>query len=413
MIDLLVYALSHLRIVRSIVNETLLLQLISRETEMHFLTMTMIDQRPHVAHIIDELPPDGAERLIADILKYRSHNFCFSVVCLVRGGEIEAELSKLGIPVIILGRRNKYDLSLLWRLVAWLRSENVKIVHTHLFTADTYGRIAAKLAGIQGIFSTKHNTNLWPSRIHLIIDWLLSWITTRVIGCTKEVAETLHRAYFPANRILAISNGIDLGRFQNDGPSKTMVRAKWNIPSDTLLLALIGRLHPQKGHDDLIEVLARLRDEKIKFCCLFVGSGDLRQALKIKIKNHNLETSIILAGQRNDIPLILRALDIFVMPSRWEGLPIALLEAMACACPVVASAVGGIPSVIQDGINGLLVPPSDQDALYQALHRLLLDREIRLSLGRAGEETVRQHYNAATTAQAYETLYRRTLGFSD
>lgn len=374
---------------------------------------TTIKQRPHVAHVIDELPPDGAERLIVDILKYRSPDFCFSVVCLVRGGEIEAELSKLGIPVIILGRRSKYDLSLLWRLVAWLRSENVKIVHTHLFTADTYGRIAAKLAGTQGIFSTKHNTNLWPSRIHFIIDWLLSWITTRVIGCTKEVAEILYRAYFPENRILAISNGIDLERFQYDRSSKITARAIWNISSDIPLLALVGRLHPQKGHGDLIEVLARLRDEEIKFFCLFVGSGELSQELAKKIKKYDLETSIIFTGQRNDIPLILRTIDIFVMPSHSEGLPMALLEAMACACPVVASSVGGIPSVIQDGVNGLLVPPSDQDALYQALHRLLIDRETRLSLGRAGEETVRQYYNAATTAQSYETLYRRALALAD
>lgn len=375
--------------------------------------MATVNQRPHVAHVIDELPPDGAERLIADILKYRSPDFRFSVVCLVRGGEIEAELFKLGIPVIILGRRDKYDLSLLWRLVAWLRAENVKIVHTHLFAADSYGRIAAKLAGIQGIFSTKHNTNLWPSRTHLIVDWLLSWITTQVIGCTKEVAETLYRAYFPKNRILAISNGIDLERFQHDSSSKMKVRALWNISSDIPLLALIGRLHPQKGHGDLIEVLARLRDEEIKFCCLFVGSGELSHELAKKIRKHNLGTSIIFTGQRNDIPLILRAIDIFVMPSHWEGLPMALLEAMACACPVVASSVGGIPSVIQDGVNGLLVPPSDQEALYHALHRLLVNRELRLNLGRKGEETVRLYYNAAITAQAYEALYHSTLGLAN
>src|SRR3989344_6371654 len=119
------------------------------------------DNLPHVVHIIDELPPDGAERLLVDILRHRSAAFRFSVVCLIRGGVLEEELHRIDVPVVILGRTGRFDLGLLFRLTGWLRSQHVSVVHTHLFTADAWGRAAAVLAGVRAIFTTVHSTNEW------------------------------------------------------------------------------------------------------------------------------------------------------------------------------------------------------------------------------------------------------------
>ena len=143
--------------------------------------------RAIAAHIIDELPPDGAERLIVDLMRRRTSDFEYLVICLIQGGPLVKEIEELGVPVYILGRNGKYDFSIIWRLSRLLKKNNVSVIHTHLFTADVIGRIAARLAGIKAIFSTSHNVNDWKRRHHILIDRGLSLITTKVIGCSSEV----------------------------------------------------------------------------------------------------------------------------------------------------------------------------------------------------------------------------------
>jgi glycosyltransferase involved in cell wall biosynthesis len=364
---------------------------------------------PHVVHVIDELPPDGAERLLADVLRHRSQRFRYSVVCLIQGGTLEDEIRGMGVPVTVLGRRGRYDPALVWRLARWLRRERAAVVHTHLFTADAYGRLAARLAGVSAVFSTVHSTNLWKSALHRVTDWLLAWISTRVIACSAEVGELLRRRdRLPAKRIEVVANGVDLGRFANaraDG-----VRAEFGIPDGRLLIGVVGRLHPAKGHSELLAALARLRVEGHDPACLLIGTGELRGALEEETVRCGLQDRIVFAGQRSDVPRLLAALDVLAMPSRWEGLPMTLLEAMAMGKAIVATRVGGIPDVISDGENGLLVPTANPDALAEALRRLLSEPQLRARLGQRAAHTLRQRYDVTRTACAYESLYCTALG---
>ena len=360
----------------------------------------------HIVHIIDELPPDGAERLLVDVLRNRSSVHRYTVVCLIRGGILSDEIQDLGVPVVIISRRSKYDATLLLRLRKWLIAEKADVVHTHLFTADTWGRLAAWLAGIRCIFSTVHSTNLWKSRLHRLIDWLLSRISTVVIACSQEVGEVLaRRDHLPRARLRVVANGIDLRRF--DAVPQVDLRQEFGIDTSMPILAVIGRLHPAKGHADLIPVLSRLSAAGRKFVCLFIGEGELTQPLHKLVADSGLERSVIFTGLRHDIPSLLGCIDIVVMPSRWEGLPMALLEAMAMRRPVVASAVGGIPNVIDNAANGLLVTPGDPDDLYQAIERLIDDAGLRDRLGSAARETIVRQYDVCVTAQAYDDLYTR------
>jgi glycosyltransferase involved in cell wall biosynthesis len=369
------------------------------------------DNLPHVVHIIDELPPDGAERLLVDILRHRSAAFRFSVVCLIRGGELEEELRRIGVPVVILGRTGRFDLGLLFRLAGWLRSQHVSVVHTHLFTADAWGRAAAVLAGVRAIFTTVHNTNEWKESLHRSVDRLLSRFSTRVIACSDAVREVLrNRDYLPSERVVTIPNGIDLARFQGVTPGNLL--ADLGISYDGCLLGVIGRLHPAKGHEDLIPVLSRIRDEGSKFHCLFVGDGELRPQLEDMTRHYGLESHITFTGQRRDVPRILAALDILVMPSRWEGLPMALLEAMAIGKAVLATTVGGIPEVIKTDDNGVLVPPQDQSSLYSRLKQLMVDADLRARYGSRARDTVHARYSAVRTSAAYEDIYRAALGIA-
>ncbi len=369
------------------------------------------DKLPHVVHVIDELPPDGAERLLVDVLRHRSPEFRFSVVCLIRGGELEEELCRLGVPVVILGRAGKFDLGLLYRLTRWLRSQHVSVVHTHLFTADAWGRTAAILAGVQAIFTTVHSTNEWKGSLHRGVDRLLSRFTTRIIACSEEVREVLrNRDHLPSKRVVAVPNGIDLARFQDVTPGNLF--AELGISHDGCLLGVVGRLHPAKGHEDLIPVLSRIRDEGSKFHCLFVGDGELRSQLEDMMKHYGLESRITFTGQRRDVPCILAALDILVMPSRWEGLPMTLLEAMAMGKAVIATAVGGIPYVIQNNYSGVLVPPRDPSTLYSRLKQLMGDENLRAHYGSRARNVVRARFSAVRTAAAYEDIYRAALGIA-
>ncbi|GIK82818.1 MAG: group 1 glycosyl transferase [Comamonas sp. SCN 65-56] len=368
------------------------------------------DERPLVAHVIDELPPDGAERLIVDVLRRRSARFRYVVVCLVRGGLLERELQEIGVPVVVLGSRGGFDFALLFRLVHWLRREHVAVVHTHLFAADAYGRVAARLAGVRAVFSTVHSVNAWKSSLHRSIDSLLARISTQVIACTDEVGQVLrHRDHLPAARVTVVPNGIDLRRFEH--ASGSGVRDELGIPTDVLICGVIGRLHPAKGHADLFEAIARLRAaDRTRFVCLLVGDGELRAGLEAAAHELGIGEQLRWLGLRADVPRLLAALEFVVMPSRWEGLPMALLEAMACEKAVIATRVGGIPDVVRDQVDGLLVDSGNIDALARGMVRLMDDPTLRRSLGQHARQSVLARYDVSRTTQAYESMYAQALG---
>jgi glycosyltransferase involved in cell wall biosynthesis len=365
----------------------------------------MIVSVPHVVHVIDELPPDGAERLVVDVLKSRSGRYRYSVLCLIQGGLLAQEIEDMGIPVSILGRRGKWDFSFPWRLIRWLRNEKVAVVHTHLFTADAWGRLAAFLASTPGIFTTVHSTNQWKGRVHRLVDRALAYVSTKVIGCSEEVGLVLRqRDRLPVSRLVEIPNGIELTRFEN--VSSDGVRGEFRVPDSARLLGVLGRLHPAKGHEDLLKALATLPGD---WRCLFIGGGELEEKLRAETDRLNLSGKVIFTGLRRDVPRLLSALNILVMPSRWEGLPMALLEAMAMGKAIVATRVGGIPDVVTHDEQALLVPPNDPLALQAALQRLFVDPELGPRLGEKARARVRAHYNVARTASAYEALYDAAL----
>ncbi len=364
---------------------------------------------PVVVHIIDRLPPDGAERLLVDILRYRSSEFDYRVLCLIEGGPLVAELEDMGVPVAVLGRRNSRDIGMLFRLRRWLRDNSVKVVHTHLFTADAWGRLAARLAGIAAVFSTVHSTNTWKGPLHRLVDFLFAYLSTRVIACSEEVARVLReRDHLPARRITTIFNGVDFRRLEAE--TALDLRAAFGIAADTPTLALVGRLHEAKGHLDLLPILRRLRDEGIDFHMLFVGEGEMEADIRREIEGLGLQGQVTLTGFRRDIGAILEQVDILAMPSRWEGLPMTLLEAMAKSRAIVATAVGGIPNVIADGQTGLLVESGNPDALRDALRRLLTDPTLRRELGAAARREAHANYSAEAVMRRYEDLYRDALG---
>lgn len=373
------------------------------------LSMSRSASPPHVVHVIDELPPDGAQRLIVEVLHNASPRYRYSLLCMVRGGVLEPEFAAMGVPVHILGRKPGLDPGAIPALLAWFRIHRPDVVHTHLYNADSYARLAAWLARVPAIFTTRHSALPWPSAGRRRIARMLSRVSSATIACGAEVQRMLVEAEGIApQRVRTVANGINLQRFE--AADRARIRRELGLRDEQVLIGVIGRLHPLKGHADLLSVLAPLAAEGLDFQCVFVGGGDLRDELQAQIDAAGLGPRVRLLGQRSDVVDVLAALDIFAMPSRREGLPMALLEAMAMARPVLATAVGSIPEVIQDGENGLIVPPEDPAALEAALRRLLADAGLRSRLGAAARATVQARFSSAQTAAAYERLYDEALG---
>lgn len=366
---------------------------------------------PLIVHMIDELPRDGAEMLLVDLMRLRIPGCRYAIVCLIRGGPLEQEFERLGIPVVIFGRKSKFDLGLVFRVASWLKRENAAVVHTHLFTADTYGRLAARLAGVPAVFSTVHNiVNPWKGKGRKLIDRLFARMSTAVVGCSEEVTQTLaERDGIPQRKLVSIPNGIDLQKFSSF--SGAGVRTEFGLPEDRPLIGIVGRLHEQKAHGDLFHALAQLpqaRDGTLN--CLVVGTGDLQHALQQQVRDLGLQNCVIFTGMRTDVPRLVAAMDVFVMSSHWEGLPIALLEAMASSKAVLCTRVGGIPDVVADADNGLLVDAHDVPQFARRLDELLQNAPMRARLGQRARDIVIARFDVSRTAAAYNQLHQQALG---
>ena len=356
-----------------------------------------------VVHIIDRLPPDGAERLLVEVMRYRSPAFHCEVLCLAEGGLLVAELTQMGVPVTVMSKRPGMDLAHVRELYRWLRKSKPAVVHTHLFTADTWGRGCALLARVPGIFATIHSTNTWKSSFHFAIDRVLARLTNRVIACSSEVGQTLLQQGIPERKLVSIANGVDLQRIED--ATVADLKTDCDIINNDLVFAVVGRLHPAKGHSDLLPVLSKLKAAGLSFNVLFIGEGELEASLKADTKSLGLEQHIHFTGVRTDVINLLKAVDYLLMPSRWEGLPMTLLESMACGTPAVASRVGGIPEVIEHACNGYLYNQGDADTLFQQLQQLIKEKTVPTQLQKAAQNTIAQRYSAASVALAYEALY--------
>lgn len=368
-----------------------------------------MSEKPHVVHVIDELPRDGAEVLLLDLIRRRDPRMRYSVLCIVRGGPLVEDFERAGVPVVILGRKGAIDPRLLWRLVRWLRRERPTVVHTHLFTADSYGRLAARLAGVPAVFSTVHNSVGPPGPLRKFANRVLARLTDGVVGCGDEIAGALQSQGVPAERILSIPNGIDLQRFQ--GACGEGVREEFDLGKKSIVLGMVGRLHMQKGHEVLFECLAAMSAaQRRDLACLVIGVGELEQRLRARVEQLGLGDTVIFTGSRTDVPRLVAALDLFVMPSLWEGLPIALLEAMASGRAVLCSSVGSIPGVVHHGENGWLVEPGNAQELRDGLLALISDAGLRARLGARAREQVIVRFDVERTAMAYNRLHARAAG---
>jgi glycosyltransferase involved in cell wall biosynthesis len=365
----------------------------------------------HVLQMVDSLSIGGAEALVYDLSrKLVSSGFRVSV-CYLDPGPWADKLTELGIRVVQLPWRRRVDLELVARMISEIRKDPPQIVHTHLFKSDFHGRLAARIASVPVVVSTLHTCSGWARNPALGMAYGLSTnLADRIIAVAEEVREySLHYFRVPSSRIVTIPNGVDVERYADKPDAGRSLRMEFGIAQDAPLIGIVARLEPPKDHATFLRAAALIKKAVPIARFLVVGDGELCYSLQDLAAELELGQSVIFTGRRSDIPEILSALDIMVLSSIYEGLPMALLEGMAAARPFVSTMVGGVTGVIVDELTGLLVPPSDPEAIASACLRLMANPDLRHRMGQAGLARVKEKYSLDKMFSEIRELYESLL----
>lgn len=321
--------------------------------------------------------------------------------------EIADEARSHGLSVEMIPCRGQVDGQAVRAIRQCIAAQDIDLVHTHGYKADVYGWLAARRLG-KPLVATCHN---WPhltplSRFYAVLDRLVLRQFHSVAAVSDAVADVLRRSGVRPDRIVRIDNGADLCKFAAASPTLSREISK---PAKAIVGA-VGRLSPEKGFDHLLRAAQRVLTFFPETLFVLVGEGYQRERLEELARELGIADQVIFVGQRTDMPGIYASLDIFVLSSLNEGMPMVILEALGAGRPVVATRVGAIPRLIPEESIGLLVPPGDAAELGRAITHLLADPELRRRMGQNGQAWVRQHFSSEAMAASYLNLYEALVG---
>jgi glycosyltransferase involved in cell wall biosynthesis len=339
-----------------------------------------------------------------------------AVFSILETGGLRPELEAAGVPVWVGGKRRSFDWRVLKALRAAARGSSTRpradIVHAHNFVPNYYS--AAGLIGLGRrpvLVGTSHDmgTRLANRRLRWIYRWSLRR-TARVAMVGRQVYERfVDSGWVDPRRATLVRNGVPVERFGITAQRRAAARTQLGLAHDDLALACVGRLVELKNHRLVIEVLPQLIASHPKARLVLLGDGVLGEALQSQARSLGLQDRVVFAGERSSVGDLLAGFDLFVLPSRTEGLSIALLEACATGLPVVATAVGGNSEIVEAAQAGLLVPPDDGPALRAAIDRMLGDADQRARCGASARAWVQEHASMDAFRATYDRFYREAL----
>jgi glycosyltransferase involved in cell wall biosynthesis len=357
----------------------------------------------------------GAENHLLTLLSgLRKRGIDASVILLVEPGEPMDDYVKAAtdhaIPVERLTIHRDLDFTLYSRLRQMLRQLKPDVVHTHLLHADLYGIPAARWAGIP-VVSSRHNDDAFRRRflIRLVNRGLWGMVDAGIAISDAIARFSVEIEGVPPAKIHTIYYGLEAIQPLDRAVVRAALIDEWGLKSDDVLIGTVCRLIEQKGISFGLQAFVRLADSFPNARLIIVGDGVLRPTLENEAQALGIGHRVYFLGWRTDIPSIMAALDVFLVPSLWEGFGLVLLEAMAQATPIIASAVSAIPEIVVHGETGLLVPPHDVDALAEALTHLLSDKPLRQHMGLLGKDRLETHFSAARMVDQTVELYEMLL----
>jgi glycosyltransferase involved in cell wall biosynthesis len=364
-----------------------------------------------VTHVLPNFGPAGAEHMAASLMRTLDRQrFEVSAISLFdrSGTRLEELLERDGIPVRYLGKRPGFDPRMFVLIARTLERIRPHVVHTHRYVlrycvpyllsrqvpvkVHTVHNIAEKEVGLAGrlVHRVAFKGGVLP------------------VAIAEEVDNSLRRYYGISDSPL-IPNGIPVERFRHPSVGREAWLEREGFAPTDFLFVCVAWLRPQKNPSLLLESFARGPASDPRARLLFVGGGELRADLEGQIYALGLQDKVHLLGVRSDIPEVLNAADVFVLSSDYEGNPLSVMEAMAAGKPVICTAVGGVPELVEDGGGGLLVPPGDAKALACAMRRMLEDPRARASMGGASAKRAVERFDLQAMTEAYEDLYRTAV----
>ena len=386
-----------------------------------------------VLQVVSDLGVGGGQEVVATLTRSLIAVDCIPVVVALRDGPLRADLERAGITVEVLRGRTQSLVALPAALAelrrvrrdfaAIVARHRPEVIQTHLLRALDFLVLTLRAEpGVRRVFWTFHNARLdlradqlsgpvWllgPKRLaYRALYFAAGRTVDGFIAVSDDVAAAVRRQFHPPpGRVVTIPNGVDTELY-GQPIDRAAVRERVGLPGDARVLIVVAKLMKQKGHEFLLRALPSLFERFPDLHVLLVGDGPLRSRLTDDIAQLPGAARVHLAGNRRDVGDLLAASDLFVLPSLWEGLPMALLEAMATGLPAVVTDVSGSGQVVVDGESGLVVPPGDVERLCAAIGLMLDDPDRAKRMGIAGRRRVDRFFSARVQAARHAALYRR------
>jgi len=385
-----------------------------------------------ILHIIRDLDFGGAQEVVRTLVEYLASDECLPIVCTFKDGPLRHEIERKGITVEILAPpRHSFlffpgfiaDMVRIWRsLTALVKKHSINIIQTHLLrTLDFLVLLLKYTSPVRAVFWTFHSAEFELTRrqlsqhkwllkpknfIHRHLYRMASNLASGLIAVSDEVKTTMLHTIGPIqDKITVIYNGVDIKRY-GVPIDKMQVCSQLGLKPDAYIIAVVAILKEAKGHRYLIEAMRDVTSRYGDVQTLLIGDGPKREELHEYVKRLDLEGYIHFLGTRLDIPELLAASDLFVLPSLYEGLSMALLEAMASSKPIVATAVSGTIKAMSASQTGLVVPPQNSQELSKAIIQLISNPEQAYKMGKAAKRRVEANFSARIQAEKHLVLYK-------
>lgn len=377
----------------------------------------------HVLHLVHGLGMGGAEVALFYYIKALGmEDYDHYVYCFGPDGPIRKRIEALGVPVF-MGKRDSIKqpirfvislFSLVRDLMDFIESKRIQVIQSHSGQANQLAVAIGKLSNLPA-FPTVHSTmafinkgSRWNLGVYLkkVVDGFIYRMAYRVLVVSQEIKDIVLKTYgLKDNKVLVLKNGIIL---EDSSVVPVELKNEFPMSENKLKLLAVGRLVPLKGFDILVRAVAEVVNQGVQdLLVLVAGDGEERVRLEGLIWDIELDSYIKLIGLRHDVIALMKSSDLFVMPSLYEGLSIAMIEAMACGLPIIASAAPGIKDFIKNEQNGLLFPVQDHKALAQRILRLVNNEDMRTQLSQGARESFEKEYDMRRNIKSLDMLFRK------
>lgn len=358
----------------------------------------------NVLHLCESSDTGGAESVLISMVEGIDKNRYRSLVCLLNDGWLKVELEKRRIETVVIPQPRSLDLRWLLEVRRLLKDRDIHVMHSHEFATNVYASVLSWFTGIP-VVATAHGKNYYGEKWRRRVAYRFVARQSAMVAVSDDLKRFLVRQVgIPPSNIRVIHNGIDLGRYAVQERARAL-RKELGLSSDQRVVGTVANLFAVKGQTYLLRACRAVARVFPNLVLLVAGEGEQLAPLEKEASDLGIADKVKFLGFRSDVPALLQEMEVFILPSLSEGLPLSVLEALALQKPVVATHVGGIPEIVEDGVTGYLVPPRNPEALAERIILLLSDPQTAARFGEVGRKRVEEAFGLEQMIRNYQSLY--------